>query len=63
MIAASAKQIDGAELLTKEFNPELEENCNATWITQNSNCWEKRRFPVDTSKRSSCVAVPQLLAH
>lgn len=30
MMAASPKQIDRAKSLTKEFNPELKLNCNAT---------------------------------
>lgn len=72
MIAASAKQIDRAESLTKEFNPELEQNGNATWITQTATV-ERSDDSLSTNHsaaacpaaafRLSRAAMPQSLAH
>lgn len=57
MIAASAKQIDRAESLTKEFSPELEENGNATWITHTATV-ERSDDSLSTNQSSACLAPP-----
>lgn len=49
MIAASAKQIDGAESLTKEFNSELKQKCNAPWITQTAAATAQAQWTVERS--------------
>lgn len=63
MIAASAKQIDGAESLTKEFNPELEQKCNATWITQTAAATGRAQSTVERSDDSLSTNQSSAVCH